>query len=116
VALNNAALVTGFTAIKNEVTHLQLHSAAPDAGYTTNQIGSRVAVTGAVSAAGVITWASVAFTGLPANSPVWGVSYWTASTGGNNRGGSARTAGSDAAANAAGAYTMSQVTETPTAA
>ena len=113
MTLNDAALVTGATAIEAEITHMQAHSAAPGAGYTANAIGTRVAVNGTVDADGDITWTNVAFTGLPANSPFWGVSYWTAGTGGANRGGQATTG--DTAANAAGAITVTTVTETSTA-
>lgn len=112
--LNNAALVLAANAVDTAITHLQLHSAVPDAAYGTNVIGTRVAVNGTVDADGDITWANAAFTGLPANSPVWGVSYWSAGAGGTNYGGSARTTG-DTAANAAGEYTLTSVTETSTA-
>jgi hypothetical protein len=73
-----------------------------------------VASTGTVDADGDITWSTVAFTGLPASSSVTHVSYWSASTGGTNYGGSALTG--DLAANASGAYTASSITETSTAA
>jgi hypothetical protein len=110
---NDAALVTGATAIKNEITHMQLHSTNVGGSWGTNAVGSRVAVTGAVDADGDITWSNIAFTGLTANQPVGGISYWTASTGGSNRGGSALTG--DATANSAGEYTVTSVTESSTA-
>ena len=111
--LNNAALNTGGTAIKNEITHMQLHSTNVGGAWGTNAVGSRVAVTGSVAAGGTITWSNVAFTGLTANQAIGGVSYWTASTGGSNRGGSAVTG--DATANSAGEYTLTTVTETASA-
>ena len=113
MALNSAALVAAATAVNTSITFMQLHSAAPNAGYTTNQVGARVAVTGTVSGSGVITWSTVAFTGLPASSPVTHISYWSASTGGTNYGGDALTG--DLAANASGSYTVSTVTETGSA-
>jgi hypothetical protein len=113
MALSDAALVTGATAIKNAVTHLQLHSAAPGAAGTTAAVGTRVASTGTVDADGDITWANAAFTGLTANQAVTHVSYWTAATAGTFYGSAALTG--DAAANAAGAYTVTSVTETSTA-
>ena len=110
--LNDAALLTGATAIKNEITHMQLHSTNVGGSWGTNAVGSRVAVTGTVDADGDISWSNIAFTGLNANQPIGGVSYWTASSGGSNRGGSA-TSG-DATANSAGEYTVTSVTETST--
>jgi hypothetical protein len=107
--LNDAALTTGATAIKNEITHMQLHSTNVGGTWATNAVGSRVATSGAVDADGDITWTNVAFTGLTANQAVGGISYWTASTGGANRGGSGLTG--DATANSAGEYTVTSVTE-----
>jgi hypothetical protein len=113
MALNDAALVTGATAIKNEITHLQLHSTNVGGAWGTNAVGSRVAASGSVDADGDISWTNVAFTGLTANQAIGGVSYWTASSGGSNRGGAAVTG--DATANSAGEYTLTSVTETSTA-
>lgn len=110
--LNDAALTVAGTAVKNAITHLSLHSANP--GTTgTNQVGARVAATGAVDSDGDITWSSVAFTGLPANGPVTHVGYWSAATGGTFYGASALTG--DTTANAAGQYTVATLTETNTA-
>lgn len=111
--LSDAALTTGATAIKNEITHMQLHSTNVGGAWATGAVGSRVAVSGSVDSDGDITWTNVAFTGLSANQAVGGISYWTASTGGSNRGGSALTG--DATANSAGEYTVTSVTETSTA-
>ena len=111
--LNNTSLNTGGTAISTAITHMQLHSTNVGGSWGTGAVGSRVAVTGTVAANGTITWSNVAFTGLPANQPIGGVSYWPSSTGGTNRGGSATTG--DATANAAGEYTLTSVTETASA-
>jgi hypothetical protein len=113
MALNDAALTTGATAIKNEITHFQLHSSNVGGTWATGAVGTRVANTGTVDADGDITWANINFTGLTANQAVGGVSYWTASTGGSNRGGSGVTG--DATANSAGEYTLVTVTESATA-
>lgn len=110
--LNDACLTVGATAMKNAITHMQLHSTNVGGSWGTNAVGSRVAVSGSVDADGDITWTSVAFTGLTASQAVGGVSYWTASSGGTNYGGSAVTG--DATANSAGEYTLSTVTETGT--
>lgn len=111
--LNDAALVTGANAIKAEITHMQLHSTNVGGAWDTGAVGARVAVTGTVDADGDITWSNVAFTGLTANQAIGGVSYWTASTGGANRGGSAIASG-DVTANSAGEYTLTSVTESST--
>jgi hypothetical protein len=113
MALSDAALTTGATAIKNAVTHLQLHSAAPGAAGTANAVGTRIANTGTVDADGDITWANAAFTGLTANQAVGYVSYWTAVTGGTFYGSAALTG--DTTANAAGEYTVTSIVETSTA-
>lgn len=113
MALNDAALVVGATAIKNGITHLQLYSAATNSAGTTNTIGSRVASTGSVDADGDITWSSIAFTGLSASQAVHSVGYWSASSAGTFYGVTVLTG--DATANAAGEYTVTSVTETSTA-
>jgi hypothetical protein len=115
MTLNDAALVTGATAIKNEITHMQLHSTNVGGTWATGAIGTRLAVgaAAAVDADGDITWSNLAFTGLAASAPVGGISYWTAVTGGANRGGSGLTG--DTTANTAGEYTVTSITETSTA-
>lgn len=107
--LSDGALVLAATAVKDNITHMQLHSSNVGGAWATGAVGSRVAVTGAVDADGDISWSNIAFTGLSANQAVGGISYWTASSGGTNRGGSATTG--DATANAAGEYTVTSVTE-----
>ncbi len=113
MALSDAALVLAANAVDGAVTHMQLHSGAPGAAGTTNAVGARVAVNGAVDADGDITWSNVAFTGLTANHAVAHVSYWSAATGGTFYGSAALSG--DTAANAAGEYTVTSVTETSTA-
>ena len=112
--LNDAALTYMASAIDAAITHLQAHSADPGAAGTSNAIGARVAVDGTVDSDGDITWSNVAFTGLGANATVWGVTYWTASTGGTWYGSQPVETG-DTSANAAGAYTFTSITETGTA-
>ena len=113
MALNDAALVLAANAIDTAITHFQLHSSNVGGTWATGAVGARVAVNGSVDADGDITWTSTAFTGLTANQAVGGVSYWSASSGGTNYGGSAVTG--DATANAAGAYTLTLVSENSTA-
>jgi hypothetical protein len=114
MALHTTALVIAGNAVDTAIAFMQLHSGARGAAGTGNAVGTRVAVNGTVDAAGKITWTNVAFTGLAANQVVAEVSYWSAASGGTYYGGAA-TAGA-AAANAAGAYTITSATETPSAA
>lgn len=113
MALNDAALVIAANAVETAITHLQLHNGAPGAGYTSNVVGSRVAASGSVDADGDITLTG-SWTGLTASQAWTHVSYWSASSGGTNYGGSAAGSG-DLSANAAGELTVT-VTETGTAA
>lgn len=119
MALINATMNIGGTAIRDSITHFQLHSAAPGGSGTTSPLGTRVANTGTVAANGTITWTNIAFTGLTANQSVTHVSYWNAvgtgtpATGGTFRGSAALTG--DATANSAGEYTVTSITETASA-
>ena len=112
MSLFDAGLVIAGNAVDVAITHMQAHSADPGTGATA-AIGSRVAVNGTVDADGDITWATVAFTGLGASVAVWGVTYWTASTGGSCLGKNQRISG-DTNANAAGEYTFSSIAENNT--
>lgn len=106
MTLNDAALVLAANAVDAAITHLQAHSADPGTDGVGFEIGSRTAVDGTVDGDGDITWTSVAFTGLGASATFWGVSYWSASSGGTCYGTQARSGG-DTTANASGAYTWS---------
>jgi hypothetical protein len=115
MAFNDAALIVGATAMRNVVTHFQLHSGAPGAAGTTNvtTAARQPTGTGTIDADGDITWGPVNFTGVAANGAVTHVTYWSAITGGTIYGQAALTG--DATANAAGEYTVTSVTETSTA-
>ena len=111
--LNDAAVVLAANAVDAAITHLQLYSAATNAGGTTNAVGARVAVNGSVDADGDITWSNVAFTGLAANQAVHSVGYWSASSSGTFYGSTVLSG--DATANAAGEYTVVSLAENTTA-
>jgi hypothetical protein len=118
MALNDAAIVLAANAIDTAITHFQLHSGDPGSAGTANNLGTRVAVNGSVDGDGDITWTNTAFTGLTANQAVSWVSYWngagtgTPATGGTYYGKSQLTG--DAAANSAGEYVVTSVTENST--
>lgn len=96
-------------ALDAAITHMQLHSGAPGATGTTNQIGTRVACAFTSDADGDLTLdATVNFTGLTANGAVQYASLWSASTGGNCHATQALTG--DATANAAGEYSVTALT------
>ena len=107
--LNDAALTVAANAVESAITHMQLHSGARGSAGTTNAVGTRVAVNGAVDADGDITWSNVAFTGLTGGQTVAEVSYWSAATGGTYYGG--HPLSGDTTANAAGEYTVTSIAE-----
>jgi hypothetical protein len=103
------ALDTAGEAICAAITHVQFHSDAPGGAGTANVItGGRFPIN-LDSTDGNISLASpVAATGLTAESPVWGVTFWTAATGGTAYGSAQRSSG-DANVNAAGEYSLTGV-------
>ncbi len=113
MALNSTALVVGANAMATDITHFSLHTTGAVTSSTSESAAARKPITWTVSAAGVMTVSSTAFTGGAASGPVVRVGYWTALIAGTYRGGSLLTG--DQAVNAAGAYTVTTVTETPTA-
>lgn len=108
--LEDNMIVVAANAIDTAITHMRVHSGARGAAGTTNQIGSLVAVNGTVDGDGDITWTNVAFTGLPANSPVVQISLWAS---GVYAGGGVLSG--DATANSAGEYTVTNWSENSTA-
>lgn len=112
--LNDAGTVLVANALDAAVTHMQAHSADPGSDGVGFEIGSRVAVNGTVDGDGDTTWTNVAFTGLGASATFWGVSYWSAGSGGTCYGTNARTTG-DTTANSAGEYTATSIVENTTA-
>jgi hypothetical protein len=113
-----ATLAIGAAAIRDAITHFQLHSADPGASGTTSPLKTRVANTGTITGTDDITWSNIAFTGLTANQAVSWVSAWNSAgtgdpaTGGTYRGKWQLTG--DATANAAGEYTVTSIVETST--
>ncbi len=111
---NNSELQVQANASAADITHFSIHTTGAVTSSTGESTAARKPVTWSVSAAGVMTLAAaVAFTGGAASGPAVRVGYWTALTAGTYRGGSLLTG--DQAFNAAGAYTVTTVTETPTA-
>lgn len=107
MALNAAAQNAAINGLKAAAPYLSLHSATPDAAGS-NQVGSRVAASWGTAANGDVEATNVAFTGLPASGAVAAVGLWSAATSGTFYG--YLTLSGDAAANAAGEYTVTSVT------
>lgn len=109
MALNDAALNAGMTAIKNLITHVSLHTATPDATGSNASAASRKPVTwGTVATGDVSSTGTISFTGGAANGPVTHVGFWSASTAGTFYGSQALTG--DATFNAAGEYNVTGIT------
>jgi len=103
--LNDSALIVAANALRADITHIQGHTAAPNAAGTTNLVsGARQPVTwGAATGDGDFSnSAAINFTGVAASGAFTHISYFTALTAGTCRGSDALTG--DQTANAAGEY------------
>ena len=107
MALNNAALTAAGNGLAAAITHLSIHTAQPDATGSNQSAAARQAVTW-TNTNGDLTSGSKAFTGGAASGPATHVGYWSAATGGTFYGYHALTG--DQTFNAAGEYTITQVT------
>lgn len=107
MALNAAAQTAAGNGLAGVITHLALHTAQPDAAGSNQAASARVAVTW-TNTNGDLTSGSKAFTGGTASGPATHVGYWGALTGGTFYGWHALTG--DQTFNAAGEYTVTQVT------
>lgn len=110
MTLNDAALNIGANAIRAAITHVSLHSAAPNATGSNETTAARRPIAWSAAVAGDITASNIAFTGVAANGPVTHLGYWSAATGGTFYG--FRALAGDQSANAAGEYTVTSVSET----
>lgn len=109
MALNDAALNVGANAIKAAITHVSLHTAAPNASGSNESTAGRQAVAwGTVATGDFSSTAALNFTGATANGPITHVGYWSAGTAGTFYGSQALTG--DTTANSAGEYTVTTAT------
>lgn len=111
MAFNAAGLTAAAAGFATAYPYLSIHTTGAVTSSTNESTAARVAASW-VNTSGVLTVASKSFTGGAASGPAIRVGYWSASTGGTYGGGSLLTG--DQTFNAAGAYTVSGVTETPT--
>jgi len=109
MALNNASLNTGGSAIAAGYPYLSLHTTGAVTSSTSESTAARVAASWTVSAGGNLTASNVAFTGGTANGAVVRVGYWSAATGGTYGGGALLTG--DQTFNSAGQYTVTSIAE-----
>lgn len=114
MAFVDATLKVGADAIAARITHVQLHSTGAVTSSANECSSARMPVTWSVDSDADLTAGPFAFTGVAASGAVVRVGYWTALTSGTYCGGVLLTG--DAAANAAGEYTVDTITETGTSA
>ena len=113
MALNDNGLNAMGDGLAALVTHASLHTADPGTDGSNESSAARQAVTIQVSAAGVMTLTNVAFTGGASSGSVFSIGLWDASTSGNFYGDQAIETG-DTSFNAAGEFTVTSMTITPT--
>lgn len=112
MAMNAAGLIAAADGFKTAYPYLSLHTTGAVSSSTNESTAARVAASW-VNTNGTLSITSKNFTGGAASGPVVRVGYWSASTGGTYGGGSLLTG--DQAFNAAGQYTVTALTETPSA-
>lgn len=110
MAFNAAGLTSAAAGFAAAYPYLSLHTTGAVTSSTSESTAARVAASWANSN-GTLTATNKAFTGGAASGPVVRVGYWSTATGGTYGGGCLLTG--DQAFNAAGAYTVTSITETP---
>lgn len=114
MAITASEIQIGAAAIAADIDHMTTHTALPD-GTGSNRTTAAAAAVVPTSTGGVVSIGSTAFTGIAASGAVGYVGFWHGdpSSGGTWRGSQALTG--DAAANAAGQYTVDSFTLTGSA-
>lgn len=109
MSLNDTALNAMADHLGTLITHVSLHSADPGANGSNEVATNRVPVTWNPASSGDISLASsLSFTGGPASGAVTYLGLWSAATGGTFYG--ASPVAGDQTMNAAGEYTVTQLT------
>lgn len=112
--LNDTILNIGNSAMQAAMTHMSLHTATPDATGSNQTTAARQPITWVTAANGdLVATVDLAFTGGAASGPAVAVGFWSASSAGTFYGYLPLTG--DQTFNAAGEYTVTQVTVTGTA-
>lgn len=110
VGIVNAGLNIAATGFKTNATYVSLHTADPGTGGTNESTATRQSASWSGPTNGVLTLASTPFTGGASSGACTHVGYWSAVSSGTFYGSRALTG--DQTFNAAGAYTVTSVTET----
>ena len=112
--LNDTLLNIGCAAMQTAASHAQIHTATPSAGGSNEATSARRAITWVTAANGdMIATVDLAFTGGAASGPALFLGFWSALTAGTFYGWVPLTG--DTAFNAAGEYTLTDITITGTA-
>lgn len=111
--LNAAALDVAGDALAAAITHVSIHTAAPDASGSNLSAAGKVAAT-PTSVNGLLTWSNIAFTGGAASGAVHSFGFWGGAGQTTFYGYQPRETG-DATFNAAGEYTATSITLTGSA-
>jgi hypothetical protein len=114
VALNDTILNIGNAQMQTSMTHLQIHTAQPNASGSNEASSARQSITWVTAANGdLVITADLAFTGGASSGAATHIGFWSALTVGTFYGWLALTG--DQTFNAAGEYTVTGVTITGTA-
>lgn len=114
MALNDTILNIGNAAAQAAMTHLQIHTAEPNASGSNEATSARQVITWVTAANGdLVITADLNFTGGASSGPATHIGFWSALTVGTFYGWLVLTG--DQTFNAAGEYTVTGVTITGTA-
>lgn len=114
MALNDTILNFGNDDMQVRMTHMQVHTAQPNASGSNEATSARLAITWVTAANGdLVITADLNFTGGASSGPATHIGFWSAVTTGTFYGWLALTG--DSTFNSAGEYTVTGVTITGTA-
>jgi hypothetical protein len=114
MALNDTILNIGNAQMQTSMTHLQIHTAQPNASGSNEATSARQAITWVTAANGdLVATVDLNFTGGAASGPATHIGFWSASSAGTFYGWLPLTG--DQTFNAAGEYTVTGITITGTA-
>jgi hypothetical protein len=114
VALNDTILNLGAAAMQAAMTHLQIHTAEPNASGSNEAASARQVITWVTAANGdIVATVDLPFTGITASGAATHAGFWSALTTGTFYGWQVTTG--DQTANAAGEYTVLGITITGSA-
>lgn len=108
MALNDTILNIGAAAMQAAMTHLQIHTAQPNASGSNEATSARQTITWVTAANGdMVATVDIPFTGGAGSGPATHVGFWSAGSGGTFYGWLPLTG--DQTFNAAGEYTVTDI-------